>query len=82
MKALRILTVVLFLALISDTVQAQCPMCKASVESSLAEGNKRAKGLNSGILYLLAMPYLAVSAIGFIWYTKYRKKKAVVSVNN
>lgn len=54
---------------------SQCPMCKASVESSLkTTNNKVGLGLNDGILYLLAMPYLIVGGLGFLWYKKYRKK--------
>lgn len=81
MKSLRILLIVFLLSLTAAPSMAQCPMCKAAAESSLAEGNKRAKGLNSGILYLLAMPYLAVSVVGFMWYKKYRRKQISNGVN-
>ena len=54
--------------------KAQCAMCTATVESNSKSGNHATKGLNSGILYLLAAPYLAVAACGFIWYKKYRRK--------
>ena len=53
---------------------AQCAMCKASAESSLKEGNKTAAGLNTGILYLLVMPYLLVGGIGYYWYITNKKK--------
>jgi hypothetical protein len=49
-------------------------MCKAAVESSIKSGQSNAgKGLNNGILYLLAAPYLLVGALGFFWYKNYRK---------
>lgn len=56
-------------ALVSN---AQCPMCKASVESGLAgeDENAKGKGLNDGILYLLATPYLAIAVVGGAWYYK------------
>lgn len=53
---------------------AQCPMCKASAERSIAEGSTGALGLNHGILYLLSMPYLLVATIGFFWWKGNRKK--------
>lgn len=57
------------------TLHAQCPMCRASVESSIKGGKSKAgTGLNTGILYLLAAPYLAVAGLGFFWYKKYRRK--------
>lgn len=55
---------------------AQCAMCKASAETSLKEGNKSAAGLNSGIMYMLLMPYLLVGGIGYYWYINNKKKKA------
>lgn len=54
-------------------VVAQCPMCKMSAESNLANGGTVGKGLNAGILYMLAMPYLLVGAIGFWWWKNRRR---------
>lgn len=53
---------------------AQCSLCKSSAESSLKEGDKQAKGLNAGIMYLLVMPYLLVGGIGYYWYMNQKKK--------
>ncbi len=50
---------------------AQCAMCKAVVESSNAP---EAEGLNSGILYLMVIPYLLVGGL-FYFIIKNRKKK-------
>jgi hypothetical protein len=33
----------------------------------------KGKGLNDGILYLLATPYLAIAVVGTAWY--YKRKK-------
>ncbi len=66
---------ILFIAasLINESV-AQCPMCRSAVESAMQnEGNTVGLGLNKGILYLLATPYLLVALAGGIWYKKYRK---------
>ena len=57
------------------TVQAQCPMCKMSAESNLKSGGTAGKGLNAGILYMLAMPYLLVGTIGFIWYRNRKREE-------
>jgi hypothetical protein len=54
---------------------AQCSLCKSSAESSLKEGDKQAKGLNAGIMYLLVMPYLLVGGIGYYWYANQKKQK-------
>lgn len=71
------LLVFLFLFFSMETSFAQCPMCKASAESSLKEGASFALGLNKGILYLLAMPYLLFSIIFLMWYKNYRRKVVV-----
>jgi len=47
---------------------AQCPMCKMSAESNLKNGGTAGKKLNTGILYMLATPYLIIGTIGFIWW--------------
>lgn len=53
---------------------AQCAMCTLNAENSVKNGNTEGNGLNDGILYLLAAPYLAVAAVGFLWYKRYRKR--------
>lgn len=69
------LCLVLFFCLNATEVEAQCAMCRASVESGNGEsGDSIANGLNKGILYLMAIPYLLVGCIGFFWY-KYSKKQ-------
>jgi hypothetical protein len=61
--------------LFTEPAQSQCPMCKAAVESSVKGGQSNAgRGLNDGILYLLAAPYLVVAGLGILWYKKYRVK--------
>ena len=66
---------ILFFSLCTLTnVSAQCPMCKTAVESGMEDGHTKGKGLNYGILYLLATPYLAIAFIGGAWYYKRNKK--------
>lgn len=63
------------LAINSKQASAQCAMCTLNAENSVKEGNTTGNGLNSGILYLLAAPYIAIAGVGFIWYKKYQKQK-------
>ncbi|QHL87091.1 hypothetical protein GU926_06465 [Nibribacter ruber] len=66
---------VLLLLLSSEPASAQCAMCRASVESGSGEDQDTiANGLNKGILYLMAVPYILAGGIGFFWY-KYSRKK-------
>lgn len=82
-RVISILASIIFVSIIfsSDKSLAQCAMCTLNAENSVQEGNTQGKGLNTGILYLLAAPYIAVAGIGFIWYKKYRRKNGVASNN-
>ncbi len=74
---LRVLFVIIVTSLITvnlTELAAQCPMCRMAAESNLENGGTVGKGLNKGILYMLAMPYILVSTVGFIWW---RNNKAV-----
>jgi hypothetical protein len=52
---------------------AQCAMCRAVLESE--EGQTAAEGINDGIVYLMAIPYILVGGIGFFIYKKYKTLK-------
>ena len=52
---------------------AQCAMCRAVLESE--QGQATAKGINDGIIYLMAIPYILVGGIGYIIYLKFYKTK-------
>lgn len=73
----RVLLIIFFLVLsfISFELFAQCPMCRMSAESNLANGGTEGRGLNKGILYMLSLPYLIVGVLGFLWYKNKRKKQ-------
>ena len=60
--------VVLVVVFLNIDLLAQCPMCKLSAESNLRDGGTQGKGLNNGILYMFAMPYLIVGTLGYLWY--------------
>ena len=57
---------------------SQCAMCKAVVEANLKEGGSAGAGLNEGILYLMAMPYIAVFLFGIFYFLQKRNKKEIV----
>ena len=52
-----------------EQVAGQCVMCKAVAEDSADDGGLGA-GLNRGILYLMAVPYILLSALFFVIYKK------------
>ena len=68
MKKHSFLLIGLFLGIVlfPESVEAQCSMCRAVLESE--EGQATAKGINDGIVYLMAMPYLLVGGVGFVVY--------------
>ena len=83
MKSVRIFVVLAVFGLIvlgSGGVKAQCAMCTTAVESNNKSGSTTTKGLNNGIVYLLAAPYLAVAVVGIVWYKKYRRKNVELNI--
>jgi hypothetical protein len=71
MKKLSFL--VIFLFMITNNTYAQCAMCKSVVESNMEGGSKIGAGLNDAILFLMAMPYLSLAIIAFVW-LRYKKR--------
>ena len=61
---------VLFLTI---DVNAQCAMCKAVVETNLESGDTKGLGLNNGILYLMAIPYIAALVFAIFYYIQNKK---------
>jgi hypothetical protein len=50
--------------------QAQCSVCTKTAQQM---GEKPAKGMNSGILYLMAMPFVVSLFVGYKWW-KYNRE--------
>ena len=80
MKLFRILLICITLpvsinTLMPSQVQAQCAMCSLNAENSTQNGNSQGKGLNDGILFLLAMPFLVGGGVAILWYKKFRHKE-------
>lgn len=64
------LIVSLFLVLAAAfNVSAQCAMCRSTLENNFSNGDPGiAAGINTGILYLLVLPYLAIAVLGILWF--------------
>ena len=60
MRIFLFLTMVLFAV---GEASAQCSMCRAVLES--ADAQETAKGINNGIVYLMAIPYVLVAFVGY-----------------
>ncbi|MBD0778284.1 hypothetical protein HPE56_10805 [Maribacter sp. ANRC-HE7] len=70
MKTKLILLLILVFLMVPQNSEAQCAMCRAVLES---EGNmSAAEGINNGIVYLMAIPYILVAGV---FYFVYRKMK-------
>lgn len=72
---------VLSMSLISTEAYSQCAMCRATVESNVGTGSTDSDsqvgaGLNTGILYLMLIPYILVGTVGFMWYKSNKMKNA------
>lgn len=61
---------IILLIFVSNGIVAQCAMCKAVVENGDAQ---MAEGINNGITYLMAFPYLLIGVLFFVLY-RYRKQ--------
>lgn len=76
MKRSRVLDfiVIVMLSCVTFAVDAQCAMCRTQLENNVSNGEPGiAAGINTGILYLLSMPYLIILALGYFWYKSSKK---------
>jgi hypothetical protein len=68
--------IILFFFIVAGSlheVAAQCAMCRSTLENNFSNGQAGiAAGINTGILYLLCIPYLAVGILGYLWYKSSR----------
>ena len=66
----RFFIIIILLLVLPTVADAQCAMCRAVVESE-ADG-RTAEGINNGIVYLMAVPYVLVAGLFYFIYRKMR----------
>ena len=71
------ISIILTIFSVTQTV-AQCAMCKSVVESNIEGGSSIGAGLNDGILYLMAMPYIALGIVAFVCVRYNKRLKAKI----
>lgn len=77
MKPLRYFILTLLMLSLPLLSQAQCVMCKAAAESSLVDGKSGiAIGINDGIFYLAAFPYIIIFTLIYLYMKRQEKLKA------
>lgn len=61
-----------------ETYAQGCVMCRAQVGEHKDKDEAKLVGtsLNTGILYLVSIPYILVATVGFIWYKQHKKNQA------
>jgi hypothetical protein len=69
MLLLRILFVTVLFVLMHQSSWAQCSIC-AKTASQM--GEDAARGLNGGIIYLAAAPFIILSYVGYRWWRNNR----------
>lgn len=74
----RIAAFVLAISWNASTLWAQCTQCKSAAAAKDEAGNLYVgEGLNFGILYLLALPFVLIAVVGGYWlYRTYQMRKA------
>ncbi|NRD24263.1 hypothetical protein HNV10_13470 [Winogradskyella litoriviva] len=75
----RKLIFLLFSLFFFINTNAQCAMCRAVLESG--EDQNAAEGINDGIMFLMAVPYILVAVLGYIIYRKFNKPEKIESLD-
>ena len=73
--ALIIFFLILSFSVAVNDASAQCSICTKTAGQL---GEKSAKGLNSGIIYLMLAPFTIVGYIGFKWWRAEKENNAEV----
>jgi hypothetical protein len=78
-KTLSILFFLACFSLLSPGVFAQCSICAKTVAQM---GSKPAEGFNTGIIYLMFIPYVAIGVVGFKWWQNEKRKAGIEEQQN
>ena len=72
MKNKVVSLLIVTLLCIPQVSEAQCAMCRAVLQS---DGNTAAaEGINNGIVYLMAIPYVAIAVLFYFVFRKMKTK--------
>ncbi len=72
----RVAILIIILTMGDASSYAQCAMCRATLENNFSNGDAGiAAGINTGIIYLLLLPYLAILVVGYFWYKTSKNEK-------
>lgn len=69
-----VVIIAVFLLLLPNSGEAQCAMCRAVLESG--DQQEVAKGINNGIIYLMAIPYILIGGLGYFIFKSFKKKSS------
>ena len=70
-KLLFILFLVGCFLMFNNGAFAQCSICAKTV---MQMGTKPAEGFNTGIIYLMVIPYIAIGIVGYRWWKSEKTK--------
>jgi hypothetical protein len=65
LKKLVLLIIAFILLSLSEVATAQCSICTKTAQQL---GHKPAKGMNSGIIYLMIAPLAIMGFVGYRWW--------------
>jgi phosphatidylglycerophosphatase A len=67
------IVLIICMLILGYDLNAQCAMCRASLEGS---GNEnQAAAVNDGIVYLMIIPYILAAILGFAVFRMFKKTK-------
>lgn len=69
MKKWVVISFICLMALTSEQGNAQCSICTKTAQQL---GHKPAKGLNSGIIYLMLAPFAIIGVVGYNYFKRNR----------
>lgn len=70
-KIFFILLLAASFSLTNTSANGQCSICAKTVSQM---GTKPATGFNTGIIYLMIIPYLAIGVVGYKWWQNEKRK--------
>ena len=69
----NIIIILILIIFTYESFSQGCAMCVEALESNIEAGGTQGSGTNNAIIYLMAIPYLAMLIFGGLWYIQNRK---------